>query len=82
MARLAEHPFLVGLGVTLLLALGYRLLPTAWLGPTEARGVGLIVYGAALVVLFRLGLDRDDVVWFFLGGACGLILALPLLLRF
>jgi hypothetical protein len=80
MARLAEHPYLAGLAITVLIVASLHSIPAGMLGPTGVRGAGLIVYGGSLAVLMWNGLDRDDVWWFLFGGACGLALSLPLLL--
>jgi hypothetical protein len=80
MARITEHPFLVGLAITLLVIVTFHLLPAGPLGPAGIRGMGLVVLGGSLAVLIWKGLDRGDVFWFFLGGVCGLILSLPIVL--
>jgi hypothetical protein len=78
MTRLVEHPYLLGLLLTLLLAITLRLLPSGTLAPGAARVAGLAVFGGALAFLMWKGLDRGDVFWFVLGGSCGILLALPL----
>jgi len=78
--KLVDHPFLVGLAVSILLAVAVRMLATGTLAPGSARGIGLVVYGGTLVLLARFGLDREDVFWFFLGGVSGVLLSLPLTL--
>jgi hypothetical protein len=77
MGRLAEHPFLVGLAITLLVMWTFHLLPAGSLGPMAARGLALTVFGGSLAVLMWNGLHRSDAFWFFLGGASGLVVSLP-----
>lgn len=70
---LVDHPFLVGFGVSLLLIVALSFLPIGALPPGRARGIALIVYSLVLMMLFRRGLDKDDVFWFFLGSLVGIV---------
>ena len=71
-----DHPFWTGFAVTVALLIGLTLIP-AGTSVREVRLVGLIVYGAAIAVLGRAGLDLS---WFFLGGCVALVVSFPLLM--
>jgi hypothetical protein len=66
-----DHPFLVGFGVSFLLIGALSFLPIGALPPGRTRALGLIIYSLVLMMLFRRGLDKDDVFWFFLGSLVG-----------
>ena len=80
MTFLASHPFLAGLVTSLALVALRAALPADAIGPTQGRALGLMVFGGMFVVLSRFGLDRDDAFWVFVGGVCGVLVTLPLLL--
>ncbi len=72
---LAKYPFIVGFVVSALLAFIFIHLQFGMLSTIQVRGIGMLVHGGVLIILFRQGLDRDDVFWYFLGAVAGFLVS-------
>jgi hypothetical protein len=75
---IGDHPLLFGAVVSFLTAIGMSYVPAGAMSPQAIRGLGLVLFGSAAALLIAITGDRDDAFWFFLGGAIGIVLALPL----
>lgn len=70
---LARHPFYTGLTVLILTGVMIHFLPREFATLRLVRLFGLLIFCGTLLVMFKQGLDREEVPYFFLGGLLGLI---------
>lgn len=69
---LADHPFWIGVVVSIVLVVIIKCLPST-ISTAQMRGIGLMVYGIMFFFLNRLGIDQNDKFWFFLGSMIGYV---------
>ncbi|MCI5114866.1 MAG: hypothetical protein D3921_01355 [Candidatus Electrothrix sp. AW1] len=69
---LADHPFWIGVVVSIVLVLIITSLPST-ISTAQVRGITLIVYAPVFFFLDRLGIDQNDMFWFFLGSMIGYV---------
>ena len=69
---LADHPFWIGVVVSIVLVLIITSLPST-ISTAQVRGIGLMVYALVFFFLDRIGIDQNDKFWFLLGSMIGYV---------
>lgn len=77
-----ERPLLFGFLTAALLAVLLRYIPGDLIGTNGARGIGLAVFGTAIVWLSYQTRDSASIFRFFLGGLLGILVVFFLALKF